>query len=232
MRTNPAKKPAQTSDGLDITSWNRRTILACGYEKRSIARSEKIVEEIQRLLKKKDLPRKALDHAGPNREPLDPVSYISNRSSGKMGYALARAGVRRGAEVSAGQRSNGDRAAGGGTAIAVTDSGDMRAAILKEYGQCTAVIWCGVSDTMPLQLPRRNKARQGPIELRLERHPDILKELGQNKAANGLSALRGKQKIDVLTPKKLREKNLDMVVATNVAERGAVSTAIRTSHDR
>src|SRR4026207_288511 len=75
--------------------------LACGYEgKGRLPDPEKIVEEIERLLKKKDLSgEKLLITAGPNREPLDPVRYISNRSSGKMGYALARAGARRGATV-------------------------------------------------------------------------------------------------------------------------------------
>jgi phosphopantothenoylcysteine decarboxylase/phosphopantothenate--cysteine ligase len=75
--------------------------LACGYEgKGRLPEPEKILEEIRRLLKKKDLVgERLLITAGPNREPLDPVRYISNRSSGKMGYALARAGLRRGAEV-------------------------------------------------------------------------------------------------------------------------------------
>ena len=74
--------------------------LACGYEgKGRLPEPEKIVEEIRRLLKKKDLVgEKLLITAGPNQEP-DPVRYLSNRSSGKMGYALARAGLRRGAEV-------------------------------------------------------------------------------------------------------------------------------------
>ncbi len=75
--------------------------LACGYEgKGRLPDPEKIAEEIQKLLRKKDLTGERLViTAGPNREPLDPVRYLSNRSSGKMGYALARAALRRGAEV-------------------------------------------------------------------------------------------------------------------------------------
>src|SRR5947207_7698849 len=75
--------------------------LACGYEgKGRLPEPEKILEEIRSLLRKKDLlGERFLITAGPSREPLDPVRYISNRSSGKMGYALARAAVRRGAGV-------------------------------------------------------------------------------------------------------------------------------------
>src|SRR5919106_3335284 len=75
--------------------------LACGYEgKGRLPEPENIVKEIRCLLKKRDLAgEKFLITAGPSREPLDPVRYISNRSSGKMGYALARAAVLRGAEV-------------------------------------------------------------------------------------------------------------------------------------
>src|SRR5713226_20082 len=75
--------------------------LACGYEgKGRLPEPAEIVEEIRRLLKKKDLTgERLLITAGPSHEPIDPVRYLTNRSSGKMGYALARAGLRRGAEV-------------------------------------------------------------------------------------------------------------------------------------
>src|SRR5262249_57669110 len=74
--------------------------LACGYEgKGRLPEPEKIFETIKQLLKKKDLAgERFLITAGPSREPLDPVRYISNRSSGKKGYALARAPLLRGAE--------------------------------------------------------------------------------------------------------------------------------------
>jgi aryl-alcohol dehydrogenase-like predicted oxidoreductase len=71
--------------------------LACGYEgKGRLPDPENILDEIRRLLRKRDLAgERLLITAGPSREPLDPVRYLSNRSSGKMGYALARAGARR-----------------------------------------------------------------------------------------------------------------------------------------
>jgi phosphopantothenoylcysteine decarboxylase/phosphopantothenate--cysteine ligase len=87
--------------------------LACGYEGQGrLPDPEKIAEEIERLLKKKDLEaEKTLDYRGSNREPLDPVRYISNRSSGKMGYALAARGTAPGCGGRSDQRSNLARAA-------------------------------------------------------------------------------------------------------------------------
>ena len=123
--------------------------LACGYEgKGRLPDPEKITEEVERLLQTKDLSgEKLLITAGPNREPLDPVRYISNRSSGKMGYALARAAVRRGAEVALVSGPTGLDSPAGVRFISVTTAAEMRAAVLKEYVQCTAVIMAAaVSD--------------------------------------------------------------------------------------
>jgi phosphopantothenoylcysteine decarboxylase/phosphopantothenate--cysteine ligase len=200
--------------------------LACGYEgKGRLPDAEKILEEIERLLKKKDLSgERLLITAGPNREPLDPVRYISNRSSGKMGYALARAAVRRGAEVALVSGPTALEPPAGARLIAVTTAADMHEAILKEYGQCTAVIMAAaVSDYHAASVAEKKMKRGiGPIELRLEPNPDILKELGQNKEGKWLIGFAAET--DDLTAnahKKLREKNLDIVVANNVAEQGS-----------
>jgi phosphopantothenoylcysteine decarboxylase/phosphopantothenate--cysteine ligase len=200
--------------------------LACGYEgKGRLPDPEKIAEEIERLLKNKDLSgEKLLITAGPNREPLDPVRYISNRSSGKMGYALARAGVRRGAEVALVSGPTALEPPVGARLIAVTTAADMRAAILKEYGQCTAVIMAAaVSDYHAAAVAEKKiKRGKGPIELRLEPNPDILKELGQNKDGRWLIGFAAEtEDLTANAQKKLREKNLDIVVANNVAETGS-----------
>src|SRR5688572_29484848 len=106
--------------------------LACGYEgKGRLPDAEKIAETIESLLKKKDLVgEKLLITAGPNREPLDPVRYISNRSSGKMGYALARAAARRGAEVTLVSGPTALEPPAGARVIAVTTALEMRDAVL------------------------------------------------------------------------------------------------------
>jgi len=200
--------------------------LACGYEgKGRLPDPEKILEEIEGLLKKKDLSgEKLLITAGPNREPLDPVRYISNRSSGKMGYALARAAVRRGAEVALVSGPTALEPPVGVRLIAVITAADMHEAILKEYGQCTAVIMAAaVSDYHAASVAEKKiKRGKGPIELRLEPNPDILKELGQNKHGKWLIGFAAEtEDLAANAQTKLREKNLDIVIANNVAETGS-----------
>jgi phosphopantothenoylcysteine decarboxylase / phosphopantothenate---cysteine ligase len=200
--------------------------LACGYEgKGRLPDPEKILEEIEGLLKKKDLSgEKLLITAGPNREPLDPVRYISNRSSGKMGYALARAAVRRGAEVALVSGPTALEPPVGVRLIAVITAADMHEAILKEYGQCTAVIMAAaVSDYHAASVAEKKiKRGKGPIELRLEPNPDILKELGQNKHGKWLIGFAAEtEDLTANAQTKMREKNLDIVIANNVAETGS-----------
>jgi phosphopantothenoylcysteine decarboxylase / phosphopantothenate---cysteine ligase len=214
--------------------------LACGYEgKGRLPEPEKILEEIRRLLKRKDLVNeKLVITAGPNREPLDPVRYLSNRSSGKMGYALARAGLRRGADVVLISGPTELQAPAGAHLISVTTAAEMRQAVLREFSMCTAVIMAAaVSDYRPVDfVDKKMKRGGGPIELRLEPNPDILKEIGAKKNGKMLVGFAAEtEELMVNAEKKLREKNLDMVVANNVTEAGAgfdVDTNIATILDR
>src|SRR6476660_5867221 len=116
--------------------------LACGYEgKGRLPEPERIFETIKNLLKKKDLAgERFLITAGPSREPLDPVRYISNRSSGKMGYALARAALRRGAQVALVSGPTALDAPAGARLVDVTTAAEMREAVLKEYPRSSDVI--------------------------------------------------------------------------------------------
>lgn len=214
--------------------------LACGYEgKGRLPEPEKILEEIRRLLKKKDLVgERLLITAGPNREPLDPVRYISNRSSGKMGYALARAGLRRGAEVTLISGPTELEPPSGARLVRVTTAEEMRHAVLKEFDRCTSVIMAAaVTDYRPVDRANNKiKRGKGPIELRLEPNPDILKELGAIKTGKMLVGFAAET--EELVPnaqKKLTDKNLDMVVANNVTESGSgfdVDTNLATILDR
>jgi phosphopantothenoylcysteine decarboxylase/phosphopantothenate--cysteine ligase len=200
--------------------------LACGYEgKGRLPDPEAILEQIRWQLKKKDLTgEKLVVTAGPSREPVDPVRYISNRSSGKMGYALARAAARRGAEVVLISGPTALTAPAGVKFTAVNTAAEMRQAILDEYGACTGVIMAAaVADYHPARFSTdKIKRGTGPLDLRLEPIPDILKELGQHKDGKlliGFAAETGN--LDVNAEKKLREKNLDMIIANDVTKEGS-----------
>jgi phosphopantothenoylcysteine decarboxylase/phosphopantothenate--cysteine ligase len=214
--------------------------LACGYEgKGRLPEPERIVQEIRRLIKKKDLVgEKFLITAGPNREPLDPVRYLSNRSSGKMGYALARTALRRGADVALVSGPTELEPPAGARLIPVTTAAEMRHAVLREFPWCSAVIMAAaVSDYRPVNFARRKiKRGKGTIELRLEPNPDILTELGANKNGKVLVGFAAEtEDLMANAEKKLREKNLDMVIANNVTEEGSgfdVDTNIATILDR
>jgi phosphopantothenoylcysteine decarboxylase/phosphopantothenate--cysteine ligase len=200
--------------------------LACGYEgKGRLPEPEKIVEEAERLLGSKDLSGEHfLITAGPNREPVDPVRYISNRSSGKMGYALASAALRRGAAVVLISGPTGLAKPAGARLIPVTTAAEMRDAVAREYDQCTVVIMAAaVSDyRVALVAEKKIKRGPGPLELRLEPNADILKELGANKKDKWLVGFAAEtEDLTANAQKKLREKNLDMVVANNVGENGS-----------
>jgi phosphopantothenoylcysteine decarboxylase/phosphopantothenate--cysteine ligase len=200
--------------------------LACGYEgKGRLPDPEKIAEEVARLIGTKDLfGERFLITAGPNREPLDPVRYLSNRSSGKMGYALASAAMRRGAEVALVSGPTGLVAPAGARLTSVNTAAEMRDAVLREYDQCTAVIMAAAVSDYRVASFAEKKIKRGKeaLELRLEPNPDILKELGANKNGKWLVGFAAEtEDLTANAQKKLREKNLDMVVANNVAEAGS-----------
>lgn len=200
--------------------------LACGYEgKGRLPDPEKIADEVERLLRNKDLSgERFLITAGPSREPLDPVRYLSNRSSGKMGYALARAAARRGAEVVLVSGPTALESPSGVRTVHVTTAAEMHAAVTSEFGTATAVVMAAaVADYRPVATAdQKIKRGKGAIELRLEPTPDIVKELGLNKDGKVLIGFAAEtQDLTANAAKKLRDKNLDMIVANNVAEAGS-----------
>ncbi len=200
--------------------------LACGYEgKGRLPEPADILKEIQRLLGKKDLVGERLVvTAGPSRESLDPVRYISNRSSGKMGYSLARAGARRGAEVTLISGPATPAPPAGVNLISVVTAEEMRQAVLKEYAGATAVIMAAaVTDFRPEKVVAR-KIKRGDAALRLNLKPnvDILKELGAKKNGKVLVGFAAETEDLVANAgKKLRAKNLDLIVANDVTKEGS-----------
>jgi len=199
--------------------------LACGYEgKGRLPEPEKILEEIRSLLRKKDLlGERFLITAGPSREPLDPVRYISNRSSGKMGYALARAAVRRGAGVVLVSGPSAIEPPSAVRLIPVNTAAEMRRAVLEQFPECTAVIMAAAdADYRPVDASSKKLKRgKAPLDIRLEPNPDILRELGRRKNGKLLVGFAAEtEELIANATRKLHEKNLDLIVANDVTQAG------------
>jgi len=200
--------------------------LACGYEgKGRLADPEDIVEEVRATLSKKDLRgERIIVTAGPNAEPIDPVRFITNRSTGKMGFAMARVAWRRGAEVTLVSGPTALPPPRGVCFCPVRTAREMRQAVLAHYPQATMVISAAaVADYRPAQIaPQKLKKGEGNFAIELTRNPDILAELGQQKGQRLLVGFATETE-EVLqnAARKLRSKNLDMIVANDVTQEGA-----------
>ena len=166
--------------------------------------------------------KKILVTAGPTREPLDPVRYLSNGSSGKMGYALAAAAARRGAEVVL-VSGPVDLAVPFGTRlVSVGTSREMREAVLAERPGCFAIFMvAAVSDYAPVPSAEKLKKTGGAYTLVLDEGPDILAELGRLKEREILVGFAAETDALVAhATKKLVGKNADFIVANDVSVPG------------
>jgi phosphopantothenoylcysteine decarboxylase/phosphopantothenate--cysteine ligase len=160
--------------------------------------------------------------AGPTREKIDPVRYLTNRSSGKMGYALAEAAFRRGARVLLVSGPTALTPAGSAEVTSVESADEMRQAVLKLLPQATIVIkTAAVSDYRPKSAASQKIKRSGPMTLELEPTVDILGEIKRYKqsqliigfAAETQNALENARK-------KLTSKSLDAIVVNDVSREG------------
>jgi phosphopantothenoylcysteine decarboxylase/phosphopantothenate--cysteine ligase len=162
--------------------------------------------------------------AGPTREPLDPVRFLSNRSSGKMGYAIAEAAAARGARVILVSGPTALAPPPGADVIRVETAEEMYRAVLAELESAGVVIKAAaVADYRPTH-KADNKIKKGGAlsEVALEPTPDILAELGKRKGPRILVGFAAETD-DVLANAraKLQRKNLDLVVANDVGRVGA-----------
>jgi len=195
--------------------------LACGAEGTGrLADNEAIFERAAALLCPQDYSGvKVLLTAGPTREFLDPARFLSNPSSGKMGYCLARALQWRGAEVTLVSGPVALQPPRGVAHIAVASAREMAAAVEQHYEQARLIIKAAaVADYRPrVQLPRKQKKQAGPLTVELERNPDILAGLGARKGSRVLVGFAAETD-DIIThaKKKLTEKNLDMIIANDI----------------
>jgi phosphopantothenoylcysteine decarboxylase/phosphopantothenate--cysteine ligase len=160
--------------------------------------------------------------AGPTREPLDPARYLSNRSSGKMGYALARSAFRRGGEVTLISGPSVLSCPTGVNLVKVRTAREMFDAVLAHAKNCSVVIKAAaVADYRPeTTFKHKVKKEQIDTQLILERNPDILLELGKRKKAGQLLVgfAAESQNLRQEGLKKLQNKNLDLIAVNNISD--------------
>ena len=199
--------------------------LACGtIGPGRLAEIDKIVEAVERALA---IPVADLDGetilitAGPTQEPLDPVRYLSNRSSGKMGYALAEAAIERGAHVILVSGPVALNPPAGAEVIQVHTAAEMRDAVFANLEPATVVIKCAaVADFRPsVESKQKIKKTSARISLELEPTPDILAELGRKRGDRLLIGFAAEtENLQDEARRKLETKNCDMVVGNLVGK--------------
>jgi len=213
--------------------------LACGEEGMGrMAEVNEIIEVVVSALSPKDLEdRRFLVTAGPTREYIDPVRFISNRSSGKMGYEIARAARRRGAEVILISGPTSLTPPSGVKHVKVETTSEMERAVLRNLKESDVVVMtAAVCDFMPSSRHRVKLEKDALNSLKLKKTNDILKKISRHKGKRivvGFSAEFGR-KID-RARQELRDKDLDLIVFNDISQKGAgfdVDTNIITIIDR
>ena len=201
-------------------------LLACGDTgKGRLADLEDILEAMQDLLSPQDLKgEQVLITTGCTREALDPVRFLTNYSTGKMGFALARVAKRRGAQVTLVSGPTHLLPPKGVTHLPVVTAREMEKAVLEVFPRATTVIKAAaVSDYRPdQQAVQKIKKTSQTMTLSLVPNPDILKQLGRLKQGQFLVGFAAET--DHLlqhAKKKLKEKNLDLMVANPIGVPGA-----------
>jgi phosphopantothenoylcysteine decarboxylase/phosphopantothenate--cysteine ligase len=200
--------------------------LACGYEGAGrLAEPGDVVEAVAGVLSPKDLRgERVLVSAGPTREAIDPVRYLSNHSSGKMGDAIARVAHRRGAEVVLVTGPTSLPAPPGVRTVAVTTADEMQRALEREFRAASVLIMAAAVADHRVRVPAEHKLKKGsrPFALDLERTPDILAGLAAKKGRRLVIGFAAETRaLTEEATRKLREKHLDLVVANDVTAPGA-----------
>lgn len=188
---------------------------------------ETLLEYILReVAYEKDLKgKKILVTAGPTQEPIDPVRYLTNHSSGKMGYAIAKVCSMRGADVTLVSGKTAIKPPLFVDVVPVTTARDMYEAVTSRFDQQDIVIKAAaVADYRPKTMSdQKVKKADGELSIEMERTDDILKYLGEHKREDQFLCGFSMETEHMLenSRKKLEKKNLDMIVANNVKVEGA-----------
>jgi phosphopantothenoylcysteine decarboxylase / phosphopantothenate---cysteine ligase len=201
--------------------------LACGMVGAGrLAATETIAQKVFEVLGlRRDFAGKTiLVTAGPTREALDPVRFLTNRSSGKMGYAVAEAAVRRAAKVILVSGPTDLRVPEGVDWIPVNTAEEMRAAVLNRAADANVVVMAAaVADYRPAAInAAKMKRGDTSLTLQLEPTPDILGELGRAKGSRILIGFAAEtDRLAENARGKLARKGADMIVANDVTQEGA-----------
>jgi len=198
-------------------------MLACGYVgKGRLPEPNVLVEYILKGLTKNDLKgKKVLVTAGPTKEEIDPVRYLTNYSSGKMGYALAKRASYRGAEV---------KLLSGPTSLEdpievevekIKSAQDLYEKVINQMEEYDIIIMAAaVADFTPETISENKikKNNEDYMDLRLKRTKDIIKEISKNKDNNQIVVGFAAESKDLITNarEKLEKKNLDMIIANDI----------------
>lgn len=201
--------------------------LACGWDgKGKMQEPAMILEEALQILTEKDMKGlKVLVTAGPTREEIDPVRYITNHSSGRMGFAIARAARLRGAEVTVVSGPVSLTVPFGLDFVPVETAAEMHSAVISRALDFDVIIKAAaVADYKPLQRAEQKiKKNSAETCIPLEKTADILADLGRHKRSGqtlvGFAAETENLRENALA--KLKSKNLDMIVANDVSADGA-----------
>lgn len=200
--------------------------LACGWEgKGRMSEVREILHCIGAVLSPNDLEReRVLVTAGPTQEPLDPVRFITNRSSGKMGYALAQAAQMRGAEVTLISGPTNLSPPPNVTRIPVQTASQMYAETMKRYASVDMVIMAAaVSDfCSPHTASKKIKKKKDSLTLALVKTPDILEKMGKERGDAFLVGFAAEtDNLLANARKKMKAKRIDLMVANDVTKPGA-----------
>ncbi|MBZ5526836.1 MAG: bifunctional phosphopantothenoylcysteine decarboxylase/phosphopantothenate--cysteine ligase CoaBC [Acidobacteriia bacterium] len=201
--------------------------LACGMTGQGrLAELEDILAAVRDALHlKRDFETETvLVTAGPTCEDLDPVRYLTNRSSGKMGYALAQAAARRGAKVILVSGPTALPAPDGVQFIPVRSAEEMHKAVLASFSSCTVAIFAAaVADYRPAaRHAHKMKRTKAPLTIELEPTPDIIADVARHKADRLLVGFAAEtDHLAENARKKLAAKNADLIVANDVTAQGA-----------
>jgi phosphopantothenoylcysteine decarboxylase/phosphopantothenate--cysteine ligase len=183
-----------------------------------------IVEALLRVLTPvPDLAgERVLVTAGPTREPIDPVRYISNRSSGKMGYRLAAAAFRRGAEVVLVSGPTAIAPPAGVTFVPVETAEEMREAVLQHAGRATIVVKAAAVADYRTKAPSPTKIKgKRDLTLELTPNPDILKEVAAGSRGAFIVGFAAETNdVAANARAKLESKGIDLLVVNDVSQRG------------